>query len=189
MSSPIGHSFAGYIINAYSIRSLKIQDIKTLFLCIFIANAPDLDFVPGLLFGKPNLFHHGISHSIGMGAIFSLLLASLLNIGDTEKLNKDFFLFFSLYCSHLLLDYISYDGRPPIGIPIFWPLSNEYFIFKYPILPPVAHSGLTHATIAQFFNGVFSIHNLYVVLMEFAVSLPLLLIVWILNLNRSRNTN
>ena len=187
MSSPIGHSFAGYIINAYSIRSLKIQDIKTLFLCIFIANAPDLDFVPGLLLGKPNLFHHGISHSIGMGAIFSLLLASLLNIGDTEKLNKDFFLFFSLYCSHLLLDYISYDGRPPLGIPIFWPMSSEYFI--YPILPGVRHSSLIHATIAQFFNEVFSIHNLYVFFLELVVSLPLLLIVWILNLTRGQKAN
>jgi len=189
MSSPIGHSFAGYIINSYSSRSLKIQGIKALFLCIFIANAPDLDFVPGLLLGKPNLYHHGISHSIGMAAIFSLFLSSLLNIGDSENLNKDFFLFFSLYCSHLLLDYISYDGRPPIGIPIFWPLSNEYFIFKYPILPPVAHSELTHATMAQFFNEVFSFHNLYVTLLEFAVSLPLLFIVWILNLKRGRRTN
>ena len=189
MSSPIGHSFAGYIINSYSSRSLKIQGIKALFLYIFIANVPDLDFVPGLLVGKPNLFHHGISHSVGMGAIFSLLLALLLNIGDTENLNKDFFLFFSLYCSHLLLDYISYDTRPPLGIPIFWPLSNEYFIFKYPILPPVAHSKNTYANIAQFFSGAFSLHNLYVVLMEFAVSLPRLFIVWILNLNRSRKTN
>jgi len=188
MSSPIGHSFAGYIINSYSSKSLKIQGIKTLFLCIFIANTPDLDFVPGLLIGKPNLFHHGISHSVGMGAIFSLLLASLLNIGDTKSLNKDFLLFFSLYCSHLLLDYISYDGRPPLGIPIFWPLSGQYFIFKYPMLPPVAHSELTHATIAQFLNGVCSIHNLYVIFMEFTVSLPLLLVVWILNLNRSRKT-
>jgi inner membrane protein len=156
---------------------------------MFIANAPDLDFVPGLLLGKPNLFHHGISHSIGMGVIFSLFLSFFLNIHNTKNLKKEFLICFSLYCSHLLLDYISVDGRPPFGIPFLWPLTAKYFIFRYPILPPVWHSGLTHATTAQFFSEIFSIHNLYVIFLEFALSLPLLFMVWVRNLTRGRKTN
>ena len=74
-------------------KTLKPQNVKLLFFYIFIANAPDLDFLPGLIIGKPNLYHHGISHSLGIGILFSLILAFIIvfntpsacggvNIGD-----------------------------------------------------------------------------------------------------------
>jgi hypothetical protein len=44
-----------------------------------------------------------------MGVIFSLLLSLFLNIHNPEKLKKDFLICFSLYCSHLPLDYISVE--------------------------------------------------------------------------------
>jgi hypothetical protein len=56
-------------------------------------------------------------------------------------------------------------------------------------LPPVLHSGLTHATTAQFFNKVFSLHNLYLIFLEFTLSLPLLFMVWVRNLTRGRKIN
>jgi len=65
MSSPFGHFLVGYITVGYKSRTLRVQNLKELGLYCFIANAADLDFIPGIFLGKPYLFHHGISHSIG----------------------------------------------------------------------------------------------------------------------------
>lgn len=185
MSSPFGHSIPGYIFAAYESKTLKVHSAKKLFLYLFIANAPDLDFIPGALMGKPNLFHHGISHSLGAAVLFSMVAAFLIFRKESHYV-RVFLIGFSLYCSHLFLDYISIDGRPPIGIPVFWPLSNEYFIFPYPILPGIMHSGLDHATIGQFLHDVFSIHNLYVVSVELAAIIPILLIFILLKWYRNK---
>ncbi|MFQ5584838.1 MAG: hypothetical protein ACE5GL_10420, partial [Calditrichia bacterium] len=64
----------------------------------------------------------------------------MINFKKRRNILKDFGYFGGLYLSHLVLDYFSYDGRPPIGIPIFWPLSNEYFMFPNPIFPGILHS-------------------------------------------------
>jgi inner membrane protein len=185
MSSPFGHSIAGYIVASYESKTLKVRNVRELILYMFIANVPDLDFIPGALIGKPNLFHHGISHSLGAAVLFSMVASFLIGRKESHYL-RTFLIGISLYGSHLFLDYISFDGRPPFGIPIFWPLSNEYFIFPYPILPPIMHSELDHATIGQFLDGLFSIHNLYVVFMELAVFIPILLISISLKLYRKK---
>ena len=179
MSSPFGHSLAGYVISSYKSKTLKPQNIKLLFFYIFIANAPDLDFLPGLIVGKPNLYHHGISHSLGAGILFSLILAFIINRKYHQSIRSNFFLFFSLYSSHLFLDYLSFDSRPPLGIPLFWPLSNKYYMF--PLLPGVKHSALDHATIGEFLGEIFSIHNLYVISLEFIVMIPFILLLLVLN--------
>lgn len=181
MPTPLGHSLAGYVVNAYTFKTLRIPEFKTLIIFIFAANAPDLDFIPGLLIGKPNLFHHGVTHSVGAALIFSGLLSlSFCNKTD-RKFGKYFLIFFTLYSSHLLLDYLAFDGRPPFGIPIFWPLNDNYFIFPHPIFPGVMHSRLTHATFGQFITDAFSIHNLYVAFIECIILLPFLLIVSVYN--------
>ena len=185
MSSPIGHSLAGYVIHTIRFRTFKPEGHRSLLLYIFMANAPDMDIIPGALMGKPNLFHHGISHSLGAGVLFSFVAAFLIGRKRNHYV-RDFLICFGLYCSHLLLDYISADGRPPFGIPLFWPLSNEYFIFPYPVLPPIMHSGLDHATISQFLHGLFSIHNLCVVSLESAAMIPFLVIFLLVRMHRNR---
>jgi len=188
MSSPFGHSIPGYLLAAYESKTIKVHHTSRILFYVFLANAPDLDIVPGALVGMPNLFHHGISHSLGAGVLFSLIVTFL--IGRKENLYKRLFVIcFSLYCSHLFLDYVSVDGRPPIGIPLFWPLSNEYFIFPYPILPPIMHSRLDHATIGQFLDDLFSIHNLLVVLIELAAVSPFLLIFMVIKRYREKRFN
>jgi len=51
---PFGHSLAGYIVSAYKSKTFRLNNVKILALYVFIANAPDLDFIPGILIGKPN---------------------------------------------------------------------------------------------------------------------------------------
>jgi len=173
MSSPIGHSLAGIAISVWRGKSLKPKSFPVLVLYIFIANVPDLDFIPGIIIGKPNLYHHGISHSLGMAMLVAALVTPLLKRVLKTSLIKEYLFIVSLYLSHLILDLIAYDGRPPYGIPIFWPLSDTYFML--PILPPVKHSKLDHATTAQFFTDVFSVHNLYVMGLELILTLPFIL--------------
>jgi membrane-bound metal-dependent hydrolase YbcI (DUF457 family) len=185
MSSPLGHSLAGWVIIAWREKSVKPKNLKMLALYIFIANAPDLDFIPGILAGKPNLYHHGLSHSIGAGLLFALPMAFLINLKfwlksalkSWKRIWRDFFFMLSLYGSHLILDFICIDGRPPFGIPILWPFTDRYFMI--PLLPPVKHSHLDHATIAQVLADIFSMHNLYVICLETILTVPFaLIIVW-----------
>jgi len=174
MSSPIGHSLAGYVFHTIRFRKFKPQGYRSLLLYIFMANAPDLDFLPGFLIGKPNLYHHGISHSFGAAVIFSLCGTLLFQMKQYRSAVKAFGVYLSLYASHLILDFLCLDGRPPHGIPIFWPFTNEYYTF--PVLPPIKHSLLDHATIGQFLSDAFSLHNLYVIFLECVFTVGLLLI-------------
>lgn len=187
MSSPIGHSLAGYVISSYRSKSLKPENLKILAFYIFIANAPDLDFVPGFLIGKPNLYHHGISHSIGIGILISILLPIFINMKKKKFAKRDFLIILVLYSSHLLLDLFSIDGRPPLGIPFLWPVSDKYFMI--PLLPPVWHSSLDHATIGQFMAGIFSMHNFYVIFLEVTLAIPFVLMIWFLNASYSRGND
>ncbi len=175
MSSPFGHSLAGLLLYAGLSRTPNKRGYVTAAVCACIANVPDLDFIPGILLGTPNLYHHGISHSLGAAVIFSLVLFPVFRGVGIRALQLSFSLIFLLYSSHVLLDLFSRDGRPPFGVPLFWPLSQRYFIV--PILPGIKHSSLDHATIGQVLANVFSLHNLYVVAMETLLLLPLVLIV------------
>ena len=174
MSSPIGHSLAGYLIHTISNRTFSPGNYRSLLIFIIIANLPDLDFLPGILIGEPNRYHHGISHSLGAAVIFSICCAFLLQINRHATALKAFGVYLGLYASHLALDLLSLDSRPPHGIPIFWPVTSEYYIL--PVLPPVKHSHLDDATIGQFLSDAFSFHNMYVILLECALSVGFLLI-------------
>jgi len=179
MSSPVGHSLAGYFLYCFRVKSLSFKKDRLLFtLALLAANAPDLDFLPGLIVGKPNLYHHGISHSLGFALIVSLLLAWGVGCFKKYDFSKNWLFFLGAYCSHLVLDYFSIDSRPPIGIPLFWPLNRHYLISPHPILPPISHSQLTHATTSQLLTDACSMHNVYAIFLECSIMLPLFIIVF-----------
>ena len=85
-----------------------------------------------------------------------------------------------------MLDFIAADSRFPFGIPLFWPMSSEYFILSNPIFPGIHHSHLDHATIGQFLDDLFSIHNLLVVVLELAAMIPFLIILMVLKRYREK---
>ena len=177
MSSPVGHSLAGIIIADCRARTLSSKKYGFLLLCAFIANAPDLDFIPGIIAGQPNLYHHGISHSLGAAVLFSVLLSTVVLRWSNSTFSHNFFFIFALYCSHLFLDFVSCDGRPPFGIPLFWPFLNKYFMS--PILPSFQHSPFTHADIGEFIDGILTLHNVYVIGLEILLAVPIALACWL----------
>jgi hypothetical protein len=54
MASPLGHALAGYAIYRCN-RSVRTHN-HTVWLYLIMAIAPDLDFIPGILQGRPNLY-------------------------------------------------------------------------------------------------------------------------------------
>jgi inner membrane protein len=173
MPSPIGHSLLGYAL-CLVFRPTSIRSLKMIGLCLFAANAADLDFIPGLLIGHPEQFHHGISHSIGMAALFALVCACLRFLGPSFRTN--FTALFSIYFSHVVLDYFSIDTTPPYGVPLWWPLTHDYFIAPFAFFPDIRRSPLQ----SEFFMSLFSWHNLWSITVELMVIGPILLIIRIL---------
>jgi membrane-bound metal-dependent hydrolase YbcI (DUF457 family) len=165
----------GYLIPSCHRRIAEPYDACSV---SFWREAPDLDFIPGLLVGEPGRYHHGPSHSLGFAILFGLtvgLAILLLRLGDVIR---NSIIFFSLYLSHVILDYFSTDTSLPYGVPLLWPLSGEYYTAPFAFLPDI-HRGAATSTI-KFIASVFSLHNLWAVTVESLMFIPLifLMLVW-----------
>jgi membrane-bound metal-dependent hydrolase YbcI (DUF457 family) len=92
---------------------------------LLAGNAPDLDFIAGMLIGDPFEFHRGASHSVTAAIIFGLgsfLAARLLAFRSPGR----FSLLMSLaYVTHILLDMLSPLGDPERGVKAAWPFLSE----------------------------------------------------------------
>jgi len=157
MCSPVGHGLAGYILYlAWNRNYQLIGDWKKIVLYLFAANAPDLDFIPGILVGDANRFHHGISHTLG----FSVLFALSMYVMSGFKRKKDFIIFFLLYFSHVVIDFLTADTSPPFGVMLFWPFTQRYFISSYSVFFDIHHLTL---------SDLFDLHNIKAMAWEAAV--------------------
>lgn len=146
----------------------------TLWLCLLMSIAPDLDFIPGIFQGQPNLYHQGISHSVGAALVVSLAAAFLVSEGS---LYRRWMLLGCAYASHLVVDFLAPDGRPPYGQPLFWPISNEYYMApsSLQLLWGVHHAKATSAATTEWLSGIFQPRNLGAISIEVLVTLPMVL--------------
>ncbi len=180
MATPYGHSLTGIIVYLCFNRSILRDNWSKVGLYVFGANLPDLDFVPGILAGTPDKFHHGISHSIGFSIVFAtvMMLFSIFNIFSSPL--RVFIICFLLYFLHIFVDWLTYDTGAPYGLPFLWPFSHEDYIAKDTIFLAVwRHNLLSIGTI---------IHYIKVILVESAVFLPLILIIKFF-IERGKRTN
>ena len=168
MPSPLGHALMGLTIYR-AVSGAGSHDWRTAALSVLAANAPDLDFVPGLLTGELGRYHHGPSHSFVFSVLFGILCAVLF----TRKVSA-FWMGFGLYATHILLDYLVRDPSPPFGVPLFWPFSYEYYMSPVTLYRPFNYP----ATFAEpIFSTLVSLHNLVTMLLELSFLLPLLVFV------------
>jgi inner membrane protein len=169
MPSPLGHSLMGYILYRASARPVAAHQWPHTALYLFAANAPDLDFVPGLFVGDIARYHHGPSHSIAFAIFFGVCAGAVFS--------RRFYAFvmgFSLYLSHILLDYLVQDPSPPLGVPLFWPFTHEYYIAPFAFYRAVNYPVNFDEPMMRI---VFSFHNFLTLLAEVVLLLPVLAIV------------
>lgn len=173
MPSPVAHSLTGYLIYQATGKSAEVPRWRFMILCLIVANAPDLDFIPGLFVGDLDRYHHGISHSIGFAALFAFVFGIFETGWKKSPIGRNFAIFFCLYCSHIILDSLSVDTRFPHGIPFFWPLSEEYFIAPFAFLPPIRRvsSGI------ELILDLFLPHNIQAMSIELLLLFPFLLLI------------
>jgi inner membrane protein len=131
---------------------------------MFVASLADIDFLPGLILGRPNLYHHGIFHSLG----FAVALAAGGGL-FFFRLGKRFWPpalgIFLIYSSHLLLDCFTVDRVAPYGLPLFWPFSGRYWIAARPVFLNITRSPMA----GDFFPSLFNRHNLAAALREILI--------------------
>jgi inner membrane protein len=171
MATPVGHSLAGYLVFSWSDERRGPRRLRWLLLYVCLANAADLDFLPGLLLGRPSLYHQGVSHSLGFALAVGLAVA-----GVCRHWGKSFAAILALSCtayvSHLAIDVLGSDTRPPYGIPILWPLSGAYYISPVPVFWGVHHAGVAAGSMPEWLIALFHPYNLGAVALEVALLLP-----------------
>jgi membrane-bound metal-dependent hydrolase YbcI (DUF457 family) len=141
-----------------------------------MAVVPDLDFIPGIIQGQPNLYHQGVSHSMGIAFVVSFGLAAVYGMRQ-GTVKSDAVLFSLAYLSHLFLDFFGTDTRPPIGEPIFWPVDGSYYLAPVPVFWGVHHAAATSARTGEWLVAILHPQNIGAVLFEILVMLPV--IFWI----------
>jgi membrane-bound metal-dependent hydrolase YbcI (DUF457 family) len=160
----------GYII--YGATGRKERNWTASALYLFAANAPDLDFLLGLMVGDLSRYHHGPSHSVGFAILFGIA-ASLF----FSRRLYTFIVASSLYFSHVALDYLVQDPSPPHGVPLLWPLTYEYYMAPLAFFPRFDYlARSTEPTLTV----IFTLHNLSTIATEMVLLSPLLVLsgVW-----------
>lgn len=171
MPTSVGHAFAGVLINEISDFNPGHSFWKSLWMAILLANLADLDFIPGILSGNPNKYHHAYTHSLGatllVGGFFSLYY-----LFKYKQFKKPFIYSTGLYASHLILDFLTLDSSAPYGIPLFWPLSDRYYTSPVILFTDIHKASNTTA----FFKSLFVAHNGWAIFRECLILGPVILL-------------
>jgi inner membrane protein len=186
MPLPIGHALAGVVFfQARPGLFFKNKWLDAMYF-VFLANLPDADFLPGILMGFPNLYHHGIFHSLGAAVAVAAAMGWIF-YKKYRHFREYSAITFLIFYSHLLLDFFSKDFTAPYGLPLFWPFSNTYYISAHPIFLNITRSDRS----ANFFSSLLNRHNLEAALREILLLGGLVLLVEIarrlLNKNSGRS--
>jgi len=161
MPLPLGHALAGLALRQARPGLFFASGRADALFLMFLANLPDLDFLPGLLLGRPNLYHHGAFHSLG-AALAVALGGALLLRSRQRRFAPAAALVFLAFASHLLLDLFALDLVPPYRLPLFWPFSDRHVTAPWPFFLNVTRS----AASGDFFPSLLNGHNLAAALRE-----------------------
>jgi membrane-bound metal-dependent hydrolase YbcI (DUF457 family) len=145
--SPIGHALGGI---AAGWGSLPRRDVAGAAILAAVAVAPDFD----LLFQA----HRGPSHSVG-----AALLAGAVAWMITRR-PKWAAAVTLAWASHVLLDWLGNDTRPPLGVMALWPFSDAFYKAGIEIFPAISR---------RYRYPQFWTFNLKAVAVELLVLLPL----------------
>ncbi|HYT67771.1 MAG TPA: metal-dependent hydrolase [Vicinamibacterales bacterium] len=151
MPSPVGHALGGIAIGWHASRR---QNLRTAAILAAVAIAPDLD----LLLSD----HRGISHSLGAACaagVVAWIASRQPRWGLAVAL---------AWGSHVFLDWLSNDTRPPIGVMALWPMTREYYKASIEIFPPVSR---------RYWESRFWLYNLRALVVEVAILAPVTILI------------
>ena len=178
MPSPVAHSLIGVIFGVacglprcagwrrFGARMWRWRGL--LFLCVILANAPDVDYLFGLAAGDLNSRHQLITHTLGWVALVALAVWWAQRYYAPRAVRLTCAFIFLLLASHIVADYFGSDNSPPRGIMALWPLDDRFFISPWPVFPAPEKRALSE---------LWSAHNLRVMAWEFGLLAPVLLAV------------
>jgi len=143
------------------------RDVAGTAILAAIAIAPDLDLLVHS--------HRGESHSVGAAVLVGVVawsafaptaLPPSLKLRRTSRRDRlRWAAAVSLaWGSHVLLDWLSNDTRPPIGVMALWPFTRDYYKAGIEIFPPVSR---------RYWESRFWIYNLKAVVAELVILGPL----------------
>ena len=168
MPLPIAHSAAGlsgyFLFRKYNVDGTRKYEWLLLGLCLFLANLPDLDFVPGFFCGEPGKFHHGPSHSLVVGLVGALIFYRFVEYrlkGISKK--RIFGCCLLSLLSHPILDYFSADTSKPFGVPLFWPFDTGYYMSPVSLFRDVQRN---QDTLGAFFATIINTNNAWGIAVE-----------------------
>jgi len=168
MPSPIAHSILGFACGC-GLLALVPRKCWALVLLAFIGLgcAPDIDYLPGLLRGDFNAWHHVYTHSMVWCLLVSAGAWLLWRAIEWRASWIDLAWILLALGSHLLADWFTEDRSAPFGIMLAWPLSESYST------GPVALFGaMEKHTLWSILNW----NNLQPALLELLITLPLLVL-------------
>jgi membrane-bound metal-dependent hydrolase YbcI (DUF457 family) len=185
MASPVAHGLAAWMVVLIGSRWVPGRIHVWLPVCVLLSIAPDFDFAIGLVWaGQPALYHQGPSHSLL--AAFVVGAAVLPFVRVHEPLFAGGLLLAAAYATHPLIDVFARDGRPPIGVPLFWPFTAGHWN-AFPVFIPFSHASSSDATTLEWLAAVFTWGNVVAAGSELLVMLPLALVCRYV-VNRSRHS-
>jgi membrane-bound metal-dependent hydrolase YbcI (DUF457 family) len=144
--SPVGHALGGIAVGW---GAAPRRDWRAAAVLAVVAVAPDLDLLVG--------DHRGFSHSVGAACIagaIAWVITRRPRWGVAVAL---------AWASHVLLDWMSHDTRPPIGVMAFWPLTRDYYKSSLDVFPAVSR---------RYWLAEFWVYNLKALLVELVILGP-----------------
>lgn len=130
MPSPIAHIAVGYAVyRICSSRSLQHtplrmeRSLKALAATVGLSLLPDLDAIPGVIFGDLDRFHNHLTHSVLAGVAVALAVGAILWLKHRSGFARGFSLVLIAYQLHLVMDFFT-RGR---GVMLLWPFSEERY--------------------------------------------------------------
>ncbi len=178
MPSPVSHLTMGYVL--YRVFGTRLPQEgsgsfgplpKLLIITGTLSLLPDIDVIPGVIFGDIGRFHNNVMNSLIFGLGFALLVAGSVWLTGRGKPGFWFLVVLVSYWLHILMDFLTV-GR---GVMALWPFTPERY------KPPLyVFYGL------HWSDGWISIRHLWTILSEMA--LVLVVGLGLLALSRRRNS-
>jgi inner membrane protein len=116
--SPIGHALGAIAAGTLAVGKAPARELirRSLWLAAF-GIAPDLD----LLIGR----HSAETHSVGAAALVGFI-AAWFRCPVASSRTRIWLAVTLAWMSHPVLDWLGSDDSLPLGVMMFWPLSQEY---------------------------------------------------------------